>query len=296
MFSIIIPTLNNLNYLKLCIKSLRINSSYNHQIIPHVNIGQDGTVDFLEKENIEYTFTKHNAGICEGMNMASKKAKNDFILYAHDDFYFCPEWDLTLKNEIDKIGHNRFYLSGIMMNNGPLKFDCGNSLENFNESKLLENYKNINHYDFQGSTWAPHLIHKDFWNKIGGFSEEFYPGTGSDPDLNMKLWNEGVRIYKGINNCKVYHFGSIVTRNYKDHPTIQTESGNKGAKIFILKWGISIDFFKRFYLRSDTKYKGELDNPKISLIYLINLFLCKLNYFYIRFIYRKYNKIRLSKK
>ena len=296
MFSIIIPTLNNLDYLKLCIKSLRINSSYNHQIIPHVNIGQDGTVDFLEKENIEYTFTKHNAGICEGMNMASKKAKNDFILYAHDDFYFCPEWDLTLKKEIDKIGHNRFYLSGIMMNNGPLKFDCGDSLENFNESKLLENYKSINHYDFQGSTWAPHLIHKEFWNKIGGFSEEFYPGTGSDPDLNMKLWNEGVRIYKGINNCKVYHFGSIVTRNYKDHPTIQTESGNKGAKIFILKWGISIDFFKRFYLRSDTKYKGELDNPKISLIYLINLFLCKLNYFYIRFIYRKYNKIRLSKK
>ena len=175
MFSIIIPTLNNnLSYLRLCIKSLRVNSSYTHQIIPHVNIGEDGTVDFLEKENIQYTFTKHNAGICEGMNMASKKAKNDFILYAHDDFYFCPEWDLTLKNEIDKIGHNKFYLSGIMMNNGPLKFDCGDSLENFNESKLLQNYQNINHYDFQGSTWAPHLIHKTLWNKIGGFSEEYY--------------------------------------------------------------------------------------------------------------------------
>ena len=294
MFSIIIPTLNNLDYLKLCIKSLRVNSSYNHQIIPHVNIGEDGTVDFLEKENIEYTFTKHNAGICEGMNMASKKAKNDFILYAHDDFYFCPEWDFTLKNEIDKIGHNKFYLSGIMMNNGPLKFDCGDSLENFNESKLLQNYQNINHYDFQGSTWAPHLIHKTLWNKIGGFSEEYYPGTGSDPDLNMKLWKEGVRIFKGINKCKVYHFGSIVTRNYKNHPTIKTESGSKGAKIFMLKWGISINFFKRFYLRSDTKYSGELDSPKIGIIYLINLFLCKLNYIYVRFIYNKFNKIESS--
>ena len=182
------------------------------------------------------------------------------------------------------------------MNNGPLKIDCGDTLENFNENKLLENYENVNHYDFQGSTWAPHLIHKDLWNKIGGFSEEYYPGTGSDPDLNMKLWNEGVRIYKGINNCKVYHFGSILTRNYKDHPTIQTESGNKGAKIFILKWGMSINFFKRFYLRSDTQYEGELINPKINLIYLINLFLCKLNYFYIKFIYRKYNKIELSEK
>ena len=294
MFSIIIPTLNNLEYLRLCIKSLKKNSNYNHQIIPHVNIGEDGTVDFLEKENIEYTLTKHNAGICEGMNLASKKAKNDYILYAHDDFYFCPSWDISLKNEIDKIGHKNFYLSGIMMNNGPLKFDCGDKLENFNESKLLENYQKVNHYDFQGSTWAPHLIHKALWNKIGGFSEEYYPGTGSDPDLNMKLWKEGVRIFKGINNCKVYHFGSIVTRNYKNHPTIQTESGSKGAKIFILKWGISINFFKRFYLKSDTKYTGELNNPKIGIAYLINLFLCKLNYIYIRFIYKRFNKIELQ--
>ena len=291
MFSVIIPTLNNLEYLRLCIKSLKKNSNYEHQIIPHVNIGEDGTADFLDKENIEYTLTKHNAGICEGMNLASKKAKNDYILYAHDDFYFCPRWDISLKNEIDKIGHKNFYLSGIMMNNGPLKFDCGDTLENFNESKLLKSYQNINHYDFQGSTWAPHLIHKTLWDKIGGFSEEYYPGTGSDPDLNMKLWKEGVRIFKGINNCKVYHFGSIVTRNYKNHPTIQTESGSKGAKIFILKWGISINFFKRFYLRSDTKYTGELNNPKIGVTYLINLFLCKLNYIYIKFIYKKFNKI-----
>ena len=294
MFSIIIPTLNNLEYLRLCIKSIKKNSNYNHQIIPHVNIGEDGTVDFLKKQNIEYTLTNHNAGICEGMNLASKKAKNDFILYAHDDFYFCPSWDISLKNEIDIIGHKNFYLSGIMMNNGPLKFDCGDTLENFDESKLLENYQNVNYYDFQGSTWAPHLIHKTLWNKIGGFSEEYYPGTGSDPDLNMKLWKEGVRIFKGINNCKVYHFGSIVTRNYKNHPTIQTESGSKGAKIFILKWGISINFFKRFYLRSDTKYTGELNNPKIGITYLINLFLCKLNYIYIRFIYKRFNKIELQ--
>ena len=37
MFSILIPTLNNLNYLKLCIKSIKNNSKYNHEIIVHVN-------------------------------------------------------------------------------------------------------------------------------------------------------------------------------------------------------------------------------------------------------------------
>ena len=282
MFSIIIPTLNNLEYLRLCIKSLRNNSSYSHQIIPHVNIGEDGTVDFLKKENIEYTFTKYNSGICEGMNKASKKANFDYILYAHDDFYFCPGWDKAMTEEIDRIGHNKFYISGIMMNNGPLKYDCGNNLNDFDEQKLLKNYKNINHFDFQGSTWAPHLIHKELWNEVGGFSEEYYPGTGSDPDLNMKLWKLGVRIFKGLNDCKVYHFGSIVSRKYKNHPTIQTESGSKGGKIFLLKWGITFKFFKKYYLQSDTEYKGELSDPKRNSRYYLELIICKLNYMYLK--------------
>ena len=127
--------------------------------------------------------------------MAAQKSNSEYILYSHDDFYFAPNWDLVLKKEIDSIGHNKFYLSGTMMYNGQIKFDCGNSIENFDEQKFLNNYLNYNYYDFQGSTWAPHLIHKDVWNRVGGFSEEFYPGTGSDPDLNMKLWKEGIRIF-----------------------------------------------------------------------------------------------------
>ena len=287
MFSIIIPTFNNLDYLKLCIKSIRQNSKYTHQIIPHVNIGSDKTSEFLTNENIDYTFTDYNSGICEGMNTASKKSKFEYILYSHDDFYFCPGWDIALKKEIEKIGHNRFYLSGIMMNNGPIKCDFGNDLNSFDEKKFLNEYKNYNHYDFQGSTWAPHLIHKEIWDRVGGFSEEFYPGTGSDPDLNMKLWKYGVRIFKGINNCKVYHFGSIVTRKYKDHPNIKTESGSKGGKIFLLKWGITINFFKKFYLRSDTKYSGELTEPQKNFKFYYKLFLCKLFYFYLKHFYKK---------
>ena len=285
MFSIIIPTFNNLDYLKLCLRSIAVNSTYKHQVIAHVNVGEDGTKNYLDDNNIDHTHTNNNAGICKGMNLASKKAKFDYILYAHDDFYFCPEWDKVMKEEVDKIGHNNFYLSGIMMNNGPIKMNCGNNLKDFDEKKLLNEYKNYNLYDFQGSTWAPHLIHKDLWDKVGGFSEEFFPGTGSDPDLNMKLWKEGVRVFKGLNDCKVYHFGSIVTRKYKDHPTIKTESGSKGSKIFLLKWKISIKFFKKYYLNSDIKYVSPLGEPKKTMIFYIDLLVCKLNYFYLKLFY-----------
>ena len=291
MFSIIIPTFNNLKYLIKCIESIKKNSFYNsHEIIPHVNDGADGTLNYLKNNSFTYTHTKHNSGICTGMNEAAKKSKTNYILYAHDDFYFCPNWDYVLKKELDKIGHNKFYLSGTMVNNGQINLDCGNNLETFDEKKLLNEINNANYFDFQGSTWAPHLIHKEMWNKVGGFSEEFFPGTGSDPDLNMKLWKQGVRIFKGINDFKVYHFGSIVTRKYKNHPTIQTESGSKGAKIFLLKWGITISFFKKFILKSDTKYLGELNEPKKNIRYFLHLVLCKLNYLYIKYIYNFNNK------
>ena len=166
----------------------------------------------LRKQNIKYTHTKYNSGICEGINKAAFLAKYNYLLYSHDDFYFSPNWDEIIKNDIAMIGHNNFYLSGTMMNEGQIKFDCGNTPEVFDEKKFLDNYKDYNYYDFQGSTWAPSIVHRDIWNKVKGLSEEYFPGLGSDPDFNIKLWNIGVRIFKGINKFKVYHFGSIVLR------------------------------------------------------------------------------------
>ena len=287
MFSILIPSFNNLKYLKLCLHSIKINSKFDHQIIIHVNEGKDGTLEYLKDLNIDFSYTEYNSGICEGINKASKLAKFDYFLYAHDDFYFCPNWDQILLEEANKIGHNNFYLSGTMMNNGHITFDCGDQIENFNEKKFLSRYKNFNYYDFNGSTWAPALIHKEIWNKVGGFSEEYFPGTGSDPDFNMKLWNLGVRIFKGVNNCKVYHFGSIVLRKKINNLKKNNKYGSNGAKIFLLKWGITIKFFKKFYLKSDTKYIKPLSQPKINIFYIFEYILCKINYLYVKFFYKK---------
>ena len=276
MYSIIIPTFNNIAYLKKCIESIKKNSKFEHEIIPHVNEGSDGTIEFLEQENIKFTHTKYNSGICTGMNMAAKESKYDYILYAHDDFYFCPKWDLVLEKEISKISHNRFYLSGTMVNNGQIDLNCGNDLESFDESKLLKEIDNANYYDFQGSTWAPHLIHKEMWNKVGGFSEEFFPGAGSDPDFNLKLWNIGVRTFKCLSTSKIYHFKSKTLRRKI------TSIGSKSGKLFIKKWGFSIKFFKKHYLESGKVYTNELSGPNKNLRFFFDLFLCKINYFYLK--------------
>ena len=52
--SIIVPTYNNLTFLKLFISSIKINSNYNHQLILHINDGSDGTIEFAEKKNCSF--------------------------------------------------------------------------------------------------------------------------------------------------------------------------------------------------------------------------------------------------
>ncbi len=285
--SIVIPTFNNLNYLKLCIKSIKKNSKFNHEIKLHINEGSDGTLEFAKKNNIFFTYSKDNIGLCSAINKVTSTVNNKYVLYAHDDMYFCPEWDINLINEIKTINHDNFFLSGTLIeaNTGHIKFDCGNKLSNFDEEKLLNNYKFKNFYDYQGSHYAPHLVSMKVWKEVGGFSEEFNPGVASDPDFNMKLWSKGIRIFKGINNFKVYHFVSVVTERMNLPSENKMNIRSKAHKIFLLKWGISIKFFKKFYLKSNSKYIGPLVTPKKNIIFLFNLLLCKIHYIYIKLIY-----------
>ena len=55
MFSIIIPTFNNLNYLRLCLDSIKKNSKFNHEIIVHINDGSDGTFEYIKSKKINYS-------------------------------------------------------------------------------------------------------------------------------------------------------------------------------------------------------------------------------------------------
>ncbi|MDC3117882.1 glycosyltransferase [Candidatus Pelagibacter sp.] len=272
MISIVIPTYNNLDYLKLCLKSLIKNSSFKHEIIIHINDGSDGTTDFIKANNYKHTSSDDNIGLCTSINKATKLVSKKYILYSHDDMYFCPNWDKVLLDEVKSLNHDNFYLSGTMIepNSGHIVSDFGVDLDTFNEDELLSKYKDVNFYDHQGTHFAPHLVSKKLWDKVGGFSEEFNPGIGSDPDFNMKLWKEGVRIFKGLNDFKVYHFGSLTTRKKKNF------TQNKGDKIFLKKWGFSIKFFKKYYLKSKTKYEGPLHEPNKTFNYFLDLLICKI--------------------
>lgn len=283
MFSILIPTFNNIEYLKICINSLKKNSLYNHEIILHINDGSDGTLEYVTKNNFKFTYSKNNIGMPKALNKSSKLSKKDYILISHDDFYYCPHWDKSLKEEIEKLDTKNFYISGTMVGAGQVYFDAGDNYSNFNEKKLLDNLEKIKTFNFQGTTKCPGVVHIDTWRKVGGWSEEFSPTGGDDSDFAMKLWKNNVRIFKGIGSSLAYHFGSITTR--KKDKRLFTYLGNKGNKIFLKKWGFTINFFEKFYLRSGLdnskklifrKYLGTLNEPKKNIYYCFELLKSKI--------------------
>ena len=274
--SIIIPTFNNLDYLKFFLRSLKINSTFDHEIILHINDGSDGTLKYAFDNNIKHTCSEINIGLCSSMNKAYSLTTTDHILYAHDDMYFCKNWDIFLIDEINKQNDNQYYLSGtnVSTRHGLINYDCGSTYLDFDEKKFHNFCLQDQTPDLQSSHWAPHLIHKELWDKIGGFSEEFNPGDGSDPDFCMKLWKQNVRIFKGVSKFKVYHFNSLTTRNDKIIL-------NNGTRTFLSKYGFNPKFFRKYYLRGNNSvipFKGRLNNPEKNFSMLFDLSINKIKY------------------
>lgn len=260
VFSIIIPTWNNLVYLQTCVSSIRKNSRYSHQIIIHVNDGSDGSLEWVKSQGLDYTYSSENIGICYAVNIARTLASTELLVYFNDDMYACPDWDFWLHEEIRTQDTPYYYISSTMIEPresgnacaiAPLSF--GNHPDNFDEPRLLQEYSLSPKEDWSGATWPPSIVHATVWDMVGGFSTEFSPGMYSDPDFSMKLWELGVRHFKGVGKSRVYHFMSKSTGKitYKKN----------GRHLFLLKWGMTSNVFTEHYLQRGQPWQQNLAVP-----------------------------------
>jgi GT2 family glycosyltransferase len=253
-FSIVIPSWNNLAMLQLCLAAIEKNSTYKHQIIIHVNEGSDGTLEWVKTQQLTYTFSAQNAGVCYAINAMATLATTGFILFLNDDMYVCPNWDKVLWNEVKLQSNKLWYFSGTMIEPkfsgnkcAIAPFDFGNSLANFKEKELLTFTAKLKHNDWFGASWPPCLVPIDTFKQVNGYSEEFSPGMYSDPDFSMKLWQIGVRNFKGLGNSLVYHFQSKSTGRVQK---------NDGRKQFAAKWKLPSSYFYKHVLLLGEKFEN----------------------------------------
>lgn len=246
MFSILIPSWNNLESLRQCVQSIRKNSAQPHQIIVHVNDGSDGTREWLMREGLDATFSEANVGICYAVNEAAQLAVHDHIACLNDDMYCLPGWDAALFAHIKTLPSELFMLSGTVV--GPVMggnpcgvvADFGDTVVGFREADLLRAAPTLVRGDWHGATLPPTVVHRKWWFNCGGHSTELSHGTSSDNDFAMKLWHAGCRHFIGVGDSLVYRLQSKST---------QKVATNDGQRQFLDKWGMTPATFDRFHLR-----------------------------------------------
>lgn len=239
-----------------------------HQVLVHINEGSDGTANYLQHLidtgdlDLQYTTSPQNIGICKAVNTVSRLATTNYIVFMNDDMYCLPGWDTALAESIAQVPGDCFQISSTMIE----PYDTGNKCvivgnygrgeEDFDESRLLQQFSALPKKDWSGATWPPSVVHRKWWEAVGGYSEEFSPGMSSDDDFAMKMWQAGCRYYKGLGNSRVYHFISKSTGRVVK---------NDGRRQFQQKWGLKQSAFHRYFLHRGEPYQGPLKTPPFTL-------------------------------
>lgn len=247
MFSIIIPTWNNLPFLQLAVDTIRRHSAHAHahEILVHVNDGSDGTLAWVREQGLKHTASADNIGICYAVNRVATLATRPYLVYLNDDMAVLPGWDTRLIEVAQQLEGRRFMISATMIEPGAGKNPCsiaadfGRDPASFREDELIAALPRLRRGHWLGSTWPPTLLPRDLWAEVGGYSTELSPGMSSDNDLSMKLWQAGCRVFVGLGDALVYHFACVSTGRIVK---------NDGRLQFLHKWGISQRDFDRICL------------------------------------------------
>ncbi|MFN4298167.1 MAG: glycosyltransferase family 2 protein [Thermaurantimonas sp.] len=269
-FSILIPTWNNFQYLRLCLNAIIKYSSLKHQIILAINEGYDGTLEFADERQISYVHFKENVGVCIAVNAARSLAVSDYLVYMNDDMVPLPGWDLALMEEVRKSDSKLFMISSTMIEPYETNNPCvivqnfGSDCKNFDENAALLFAKKYSKNNWKGASWPPFVVHKDVWDIVGGFGIEYSPGFYSDPDFSLKLYLIGVRHFIGCGKSLVYHFGTKSTKRVKK---------NNGKDLFLLKWGITASDFYFNILNLGDDFETEKNQSQINLFFKIKYFI-----------------------
>ena len=253
MYSIVIPSWNNLDCLKLCVDSIKRHSSFEHEILIHLNDGSDGSLEWVKAQGIKYTQTDKNVGVCLSVNHLVAQASHDWVLYMNDDMVAAPGWDNAFDNAIKSLDTDLALFFGTLIqpenggNDNIVSMNFGDSPARFDEAQFLQHYMSDTRNDKEGAFSQPTLVHKKWWSMVGGYSLEFSPGMSSDDDLLMKFWVAGCRNFRIVGSSRFYHFGCKSTGRIKH---------NKGGRIFVMKWGITQIEFHRLYLPTLRNVEG----------------------------------------
>ena len=295
--SFIIPSRNNLKYLKQAYNSIRKNQSVEHEICIADDASTDGTSEWVlaQMKRDKWLKLHINKGPKRlGHTILYDTLINDYsthdrVMIFHADMYLTPNSD----KEIDK-----YLKEGVVVSltriepplhpDGPEKIllDFGIEPEEFKEEELLETIENIQSgrdgilygplalkQDTSEGIFAPWAIMKSDWDYIGGHDPIFAPQSKEDSDIFNRFHlaeYKFVQVWKGLvyhMTCRGSRFKDGAIRNPNGEVFMKNRESEewliqnkKSTREFIRKWG--------HFVKHDTMMKPIVP-PKYSVGFVV---------------------------
>lgn len=240
MFSVILPTYRNPDYLDLCLKSIVENQVYQNDIIVIVDGYYEESKEVLEKyPHVGVIDLEENMGMQHAINVGVWNAQFDRIFVINDDNVFPSEWDDRLEVHDDI---NTVYTVNQVEPTGPGMFgfpvcDLGQTVDDFDYDIWLdiELDESINLETDDGSIF-PFLIHKKWFMAVGGFDTWYDSPNLCDWDFFAKLQLLPHLQFKRTHRLALYHFGSVATKKNKESASF-IKREQFAAQQYQYKWG-----------------------------------------------------------
>lgn len=257
---------NNLEYLKLAVKSIRQNAHYNDMpIIVYAENCTDGTNEWLSNNeyNLEYYIEANEIekGIGGGMDFCVNKAQTEFINIIHSDMWVAPNQDLELLKLYDNIDKDTrlvassFRIQPKIFPNDP-DYRPGTVFVPINEFGAYHNDFDSNYFDKWATEFSSNnsinvrkgggagfFCKKRDYEWIGGNDPLFAPASWEDMDLFIRMQLEGYE-FKMTSKSIVYHFSARGSHfrdeakdNFNQKSQRQQTAEQTNAQKFAIKWG-----------------------------------------------------------
>ena len=256
-----ISTNNNLEYLKLAIKSVRQNCYYNDMpLVVHAENCDDGTDEWLndntDRYSIEYYIdhNNHPKGIGGGMNFCVDKVKTEFVNIIHSDMWCAPNQDselLKLYDDTDKrLIASAFRIQPRIFPNDP-DYRPGtvfHPMEEFGAfcyefdsdyfDRWATEFSKENDVTVRKAGGAGFFCRVEDYKWIGGNDPLFAPASWEDKDLFVRMQLEGFEFLMTTKSI-LWHFsarGSHFRDEAKDDLTKKSMRQQKSERDNIQKW------------------------------------------------------------